>query len=79
MIKVQVLGSGCPKCAQTAENGRAAARALGIDIDLIKVDGIADVARFGVMYTPALAVDGKVRVSGRVPTPDEIKDWLQTD
>ena len=77
MKKVQVLGTGCPKCQQTAENARAAAQALGLEIELVKVDRPADIAKFGVMFTPAIAVDGKVKVSGRVPTPDEIKAWLQ--
>lgn len=76
MQKVQVLGPGCPKCEQTAENAKAAAQALGLEIDLQKVQHPADIAKFGVMFTPALALDGDVKVSGRVPTVDEIKDWL---
>jgi len=76
MKKVQVLGTGCPKCQQTAENAKAAAQALGAEVDLIKVDKPADIAKFGVMFTPALAVDGDVKVSGRVPDVDEIKEWL---
>ncbi len=76
MKKVQVLGTGCPKCQQTADNAKAAAQALGAEVDLIKVDKPADIAEFGVMFTPALAVDGDVKVSGRVPDVDEIKEWL---
>jgi small redox-active disulfide protein 2 len=75
-MKVQVLGTGCPKCQQTAENAKAAAAAAGLQIELEKVDKPADLAKFGVMFTPALAVDGDVKVSGRVPTIDEIKVWL---
>jgi len=77
MTKVQVLGTGCPKCQQTAENAKAAANALGVEIELVKVDRPAEIAKFGVMFTPALAVEGKVKVSGRVPSPDEIKAWLK--
>ena len=77
MTKVQVLGTGCPKCQQTAENAKAAANALGVEIELVKVDRPAEIAKFGVMFTPALAVEGKVKVSGRVPSPDEIKVWLK--
>jgi small redox-active disulfide protein 2 len=77
MTKVQVLGTGCPKCVQTAENAKAAAKALGVEIELVKVDKPAEIAKFGVMFTPALAVDGKVKVSGRVPSPDEIAAWLK--
>ncbi len=75
-MKVQVLGTGCPKCQQTAENAKEAAKAAGVEIELVKVDKPADIAKFGVMFTPALAIDGNVKVSGRVPTIEEIKDWL---
>jgi small redox-active disulfide protein 2 len=77
MKKVQVLGTGCPKCQQTAENAKAAAEALGIEIELQKVDKPMEIAKFGVMFTPALAVDGEVKVAGRVPSPDEIRAWLE--
>lgn len=76
MTKVQILGTGCPKCQQTAENAKAAAEAAGLQIELIKVDKPADIAKFGVMFTPALAIDGDVKVSGRVPEVEEIKAWL---
>lgn len=75
-MKVQVLGTGCPKCQQTAENVKAAAEAVGLQVELIKVDKPADIAKFGVMFTPALAIDGDVKVAGRVPTVEEIKAWL---
>ncbi len=75
-MKVQVLGTGCPKCQQTAENAKAAAEAAGVEIELVKVDKPADIAKFGVMFTPALAIDGEVKVAGRVPTTDEIREWL---
>lgn len=77
MKQVHVLGTGCPKCRQTADNAKTAAKAVGIEIELVKVDEPAEIAKFGVMFTPALAVSGKVKVSGRVPIPDEIKAWLQ--
>lgn len=77
-MKVQILGPGCPKCEQTADNAKAAAQALGIEMDLEKVQQPSDIAKFGVMFTPALALDGDVKVSGRIPTVDEIKEWLST-
>ena len=76
MKKVQVLGTGCPKCQQTAANAKEAAQAAGVQIELEKVEKPADIAKFGVMFTPALAVDGEVKVAGRIPTVDEIKAWL---
>lgn len=77
MKKIQVLGTGCPKCKKLAENAEAAAKELGIDYELEKVTDINDIMKFGVMMTPALAVDGQVKMVGKVLSPDEIKDMLQ--
>jgi len=74
--RLQILGTGCPKCRKLAENAEAAARALGIEVAIEKVTDIAEIMKFGVMMTPALAVDGQVRVVGKVPEPDEIKAFL---
>ena len=76
MKKVHVMGTGCPKCLQTAANAKEAAAASGVEIELEKVEKPADIAKFGVMFTPALAVDGDVKAAGRIPTVDEIKAWL---
>ena len=76
MKKIQVLGTGCPKCKKLAENAEAAAKELGIEYTLEKVTQIADIMKMGVMITPALAVDGAVKVVGKVPSPAEIKALL---
>ncbi len=76
MKKLQVLGTGCPKCKKLAENAEAAAKELGIEYTLEKVTSINDIMKFGVMMTPALAVDGEVKVVGKVPGPEEIKKML---
>jgi small redox-active disulfide protein 2 len=76
MKKLQVLGTGCPKCKKLAENAEAAAKALGIEYTLEKVTDINEILKFGVMMTPALAVDGVVKVVGRAPEPDAIKGML---
>jgi small redox-active disulfide protein 2 len=76
MKKIQILGTGCPKCHQLAENAEAAAEALGIEYELVKVADINEIMKFGVMMTPALAVDGEVKVSGKVPSADEISTML---
>ena len=65
MKKIQILGTGCPKCAKLAENAKAAADALGIEYEIEKVTDINEIMKFGVMMTPALAVDGEVRSSAR--------------
>ena len=75
-MKIQILGTGCPKCKKLAENAEAAAKGLGIEYDIEKVTNINEIMRFGVMMTPALAVDGEVKVVGKVLSPDEIKGML---
>jgi small redox-active disulfide protein 2 len=74
--RLQILGTGCPKCKKLAENTEAAAKALGIEYAIEKVTDINEIMKFGVMMTPALAIDGQVKVVGKVPAPDEIKKML---
>lgn len=76
MKKLQVLGTGCPKCRKLAENAESAAKELGIEYTLEKVSDINDIMKFGVMMTPALAIDGQVKVVGKAPSSDEIKKML---
>ena len=76
MKKIQILGTGCPKCKKLAENTEAAAKALGVEYSIEKVTDVNAIMKFGVMMTPALAVDGQVKVVGKVPSPDEIKKML---
>ncbi|MCX5670555.1 MAG: thioredoxin family protein [Planctomycetota bacterium] len=76
MPLIQILGTGCPKCRKLAENAEAAAKALGVDYHLEKVTDLSKIMAFGVMLTPALAVDGQVKVVGKVPSVDEIKALL---
>ncbi len=76
MKVLQVLGPGCPKCEKLARNVEAAARELGIEHRLEKITDITKILDFGVMVTPALVVDGEVKVAGKVPSPEEIKQML---
>lgn len=76
-MKIQILGTGCPKCKKTAENAETAVRELGIQADVEKVQEIAEIMKFGVMMTPGLAVDGEVKVTGRIPSVEDIKGFLQ--
>ncbi|HPD17665.1 MAG TPA: thioredoxin family protein [Planctomycetota bacterium] len=76
MPLLQILGTGCPKCKKLAENAEAAAKALGLDYQLEKVSDITKIMAFGVMITPALVVDGQVKVAGKVPSPEDIKKML---
>ena len=76
MKKIQILGTGCPKCRKLAENVEAAARELGVKYELVKITDISEIMKFGVMMTPALAIDGDVKSVGKVLSTDEIKELL---
>jgi small redox-active disulfide protein 2 len=73
---IKVLGTGCAKCHQLEENVRKAVVELGIDVAVEKVENIKDIMKYGVMKTPALVVDEKVKSMGRVLSPEEIKKYL---
>lgn len=76
MKRLQILGVGCPKCRMLTDHTEQAAKALGLEYTLEKVTDINDIIAFGVVTTPALVVDGEVKVAGRVPMPDAIKALL---
>ena len=76
MKKLQILGTGCPKCNQLAERTEQAARELGLEYEIVKVNKITDIMSFGVMSTPALAVDGEVKVAGKLPDLEKIKEMI---
>lgn len=74
--KLQILGTGCPKCKKLAEHTEEAAKELEIDYEIEKVSEVQKIMEFGVMVTPALAVDGEVKVAGKVPSVDDIKKMI---
>lgn len=76
MTKIQILGSGCAKCRQLTAIAEQAAQDLGLPYELEKVTDVNRYAEFGVMFTPALVVDGVVKLSGKVPSFDEAKKLL---
>ena len=76
MKKIQILGTGCVKCTKLAENADTAAKDLAIEYKLEKVTQLNDIMKFGVMITPTLVIDGVVKVSGKVPSVDEIQAML---
>ena len=76
MKKIQILGTGCPKCKLLYANTEAALKSAGIEAQLEKVDKIVDIMKFGVMSTPALVVDGAVKSVGKVLSPDDIQKHL---
>ncbi len=76
MKKIQILGTGCPKCKTLFAHAEAAVKALGIEAQIEKVEKIPDIMKFGVMTTPALVVDGVVKSAGKVLSSEDIKKHL---
>lgn len=76
-MKIEVLGTGCPKCKQTLANAEKAVKLAGIEAEIVKVDKINDIMNYGVMITPALAIDGEVKIAGKIPNPDQIVEWIK--
>ena len=76
-VLVQILGMGCPKCRQLAANAEEAIRQVGVDAEVVKIEKLPEIMEFGVMTTPALAIDGEVKASGKVLSVDEIAALLQ--
>ena len=77
MVKIEVLGTGCPKCKKTIQNVQDAVKALGIQAEIVKVDDITEIMNRGVMLTPAVFIDGEAKVMGRVASVDELKKMLK--
>ena len=77
MIKIEVLGTGCPKCKKTIQNVQDAVKELGIQAEIVKVDDITEIINRGVMLTPAVFIDGEAKVMGRVAPVDELKKLLK--
>ena len=75
-MEIKILGGGCPKCKKLAANVEAAAKELGIEYELVKVMDINEIMKFGVMMTPALAIDGDVKSVGKVLSVNELKALL---
>lgn len=75
-MKIEILGTGCPKCKALEENARKAVQESGRKAEVVKVTDIGKIVGYGVMSTPALVVDGKVKSTGRVPGAGEIRKWL---
>lgn len=76
MKLIQILGTGCPKCEKLKKNAEEAARLAGTEAVIEKVTDIGQITSFGVMMTPALAIDGEVKAVGKVLTSEEIQKFL---
>lgn len=76
-MKVQILGTGCPKCKQLMANAEDAIKQAGVDAEVVKIDRLPEIMAFGVMSTPALAIDGEVKSAGKVLSVAEITTMLE--
>jgi small redox-active disulfide protein 2 len=76
-MKIEILGTGCPKCKATEKIVRKVVEELGKKVDIVKVEDLQEIVDRGVMMTPAVIVDGEVKIIGHVPSPDEIKKLLK--
>jgi len=76
MMRLQILGTGCPRCKQLLANVQQAVADIGEEVEVEKVEDIKEIMKFRVLATPALAVDGVVKAAGRVLSPDEIKKLI---
>lgn len=75
-MKIEILGMGCPKCKMLYENAKRAAEEKGVQVEVEKVEDMTKITEYGVMMTPALVIDGKVKAAGKIPSAEEIKKWL---
>ena len=76
-MKIEVLGTGCSKCKKFFELVQQAVKELNINADVEKVEDIKKIMSMGVMMTPALAIDGEIKVAGKLPNLEELKKWIQ--
>lgn len=75
-MRIEVLGSGCAKCNKTKELAEKAVKEAGMDAEIVKVEDFDKILEYGVMVTPALVIDGDVKVAGKVPSVEDIKKWI---
>jgi small redox-active disulfide protein 2 len=75
-MKIEILGTGCAKCKKLMEITKETVAELGINAEIVKVDKIDEIMNYGVMMTPAIAIDEEIKAAGRIPLKDEIKKWI---
>ena len=75
-MKIEILGTGCPKCKKTKELTKDVVNELGASAEIIEVTDLNKIIDYGVMITPALVINGDVRVAGKIPEKEEIKRWI---
>lgn len=76
-MKIEILGTGCPKCKKLNELAEEAVNELNLSAEIIKITDINKIIDYGVMLTPALVIDGDVKVAGKIPCKQKIADWIK--
>jgi len=76
-MKIEILGPGCYRCVETEANVRKALEGLGLKADVRHITDPREFARRGVMFTPAVIIDGEIKSSGRIPKVEEIRSWIE--
>jgi len=76
-MKIEILGTGCPKCKKLNQLAEEAINELGVSAEIIKVTDINKMIDYGVMVTPALVIDGEVKVAGKIPNKQEVTQWIE--
>ena len=76
-MKIEILGTGCPKCKKLNQLTEEVVNELGVSAEITKVTDINKIINFGVMITPALVIDGEVKVAGKIPSKKEIIEWIE--
>ncbi len=75
-MDIKILGPGCPRCEQVHKAVMEAVRETGVEASVEKVTDTMQIASYGVLGTPAIVIDGKVKSAGKIPTKDQVKEWL---
>ncbi len=75
-MKIEILGTGCSKCKKTKETVEKVLTQTGVEAEVIKVEDIEKILNYGVMVTPAVVIDGEVKVTGKVPDEKDIRKWI---
>jgi len=78
-MKIEILGTGCPKCRTTEKNVRKAVEESGIQAEIVKIEDLQEIIDKGVMLTPAVFINGEAKIVGRVPSSDELKTLFQKE
>ncbi len=78
-MEIKILGTGCPRCKEVEKRTMNTLAELNVGADVQKVTDIKEISKYGVMGTPGLVINGKVKAQGRIPSPEDIKKWVQEE